>query len=83
MINAVAGSISNSIFFYVYADGKKKYNFDSNHPYSWKTIIISLRSGLVAMAITAPLWTLKTRLILYRETHKYSVSHSIVYKRIV
>ena len=67
LMSAFAGSIANSIFFYVYADGKKKYNFDQNKPYSWQTMIISYRAGLVSMAITTPLWTLKTRMALYQE----------------
>ena len=29
LINMVAGSIANSIFFYAYTDGKKRYNYDS------------------------------------------------------
>ena len=34
LMNAFAGSIANSIFFYVYSDGKKRYNFDPSKPYS-------------------------------------------------
>ena len=66
-MNICAGSLANSIFFYVYTDGKKRYNYDHNNPYSMKVIWISWQSGLVAMAATTPLWTLKTRLVLYRE----------------
>ena len=66
-INIFAGSIANSIFFYVYTDGKKRYNYDPNNPYSLKTILISLRAGLVSMAATTPLWTIKTRLALFKE----------------
>jgi len=67
IINMVAGSIANSIFFYVYSDGKKRYDYDPRHPYSLKTILISMRAGLVSMFMTAPLWTIKTRMVLYRE----------------
>jgi len=28
MVNVFAGSLANSIFFYVYTDGKTRYNFD-------------------------------------------------------
>jgi len=28
VINAGAGSLANSIFFYVYSDGKERYNYD-------------------------------------------------------
>lgn len=69
-MNIIAGSIANSIFFYVYTDGKRRYNYDSTNPYSLKTIFISWRAGLAAMAVTTPLWTVKTRLILFKEkTH--------------
>ena len=67
LMNVIAGSIANSIFFYVYQDGKKKYNFDSNKPYSWETLLISYRAGIASMAITTPLWTLKTRMVLFQE----------------
>lgn len=67
IINIIAGSVANSIFFYIYTDGKRRYNYDPSHPYSWKTIFISWRAGLASMAITTPLWTIKTRLVLYRE----------------
>ncbi len=67
LINAVAGSIANSIFFYIYADGKKRYNYDQNKPYSMNTVFISMRAGLVSMFLTTPMWTVKTRLALYKE----------------
>ena len=70
----VAGSLANSTFFYVYTDGKKRYNYDPKQPYSLKTIFISLRAGVVAMILTAPLWTVKTRMVLYREELGISVS---------
>ena len=67
IINLIAGSIANSVFFYVYQDGKKRYDYDPKHPYSLKTIMISMRAGLVSMFVSAPLWTIKTRMVLYRE----------------
>eukprot|EP00347_Sterkiella_histriomuscorum_P013088 403366067 len=67
LVNMIAGSIANSIFFFIYSDGKKRYNFDPNHPYSLKTILISMRAGVVSMFLTTPMWTIKTRLVLYKE----------------
>lgn len=67
IINLVAGSIANSVFFYVYQDGKTRYDYDPKKPYSLKTIMISMRAGLVSMFVSAPLWTIKTRMVLYRE----------------
>jgi hypothetical protein len=76
-MNIIAGSVANSIFFYVYTDGKKRYNYDPDNPYSWKVIWISWRSGLVSMAITTPLWTVKTRMVLYKEQTGITVNLSI------
>ena len=64
-MNAFAGSVANSIFFYFYSDGKKRYNFDPDKPYSLKTMAISYRAGLCATCITMPFWTVKTRVILF------------------
>ena len=74
-MNIVAGSIANSVFFYVYSDGKKRYNYDPDHPYSLKTVFISMRAGLASMFITTPMWTVKTRLVLCKEHPGISVSH--------
>ena len=74
LMNVVAGSVANSIFFYVYTDGKKRYHFDPQHPYSFKTVLISLRAGLVSMLLTGPMWAVKTRVILCKEHHGLSVS---------
>ncbi len=30
MVNIFAGSLANSIFFYVYTDGKTRYSYDQN-----------------------------------------------------
>ena len=67
VLTSCAGSFANSIFFYVYQDGKKRYNFDSSNPYSWKTILISQRAGIVSMFISCPLWTVRTRVALFQE----------------
>lgn len=75
IISLFAGSIANSIFFYVYADGKKRYKYDNERPYSLNTVLISMRAGLVSMFLTAPLWTVKTRMVLYREQVGLSVSN--------
>ena len=64
-MNAFAGSIANSVFFYAYSDGKKRYGYDQNNPYSWKTMMISYRAGICAMVVTTPLWTVKTRMALF------------------
>lgn len=73
VVNIIAGSVANSIFFYVYQDGKKRYNYDPKQPYSMKTILISMRAGLVSMFLTTPMWTVKTRLVLYKEQTGLSV----------
>ena len=65
VLNAGAGALANSIFFYVYVDGKKRYNIDPNNPYSYKTILNSYQSGICSMVITTPLWTVKTRVALF------------------
>ena len=67
MVNIIAGSIANSIFFYVYADGKNRYHFDANKPGEWTTILISMRAAIVAQILTIPFWVVKTRLALYKE----------------
>ena len=68
-MNMFAGSLANSLFFYVYTDGKKRYNYDPSKPNSWTTVIISLRASLVSMIVCCPFWAIKTRLGLYRESH--------------
>ena len=66
-LSIFAGSVANSIFFYVYADGKKRYNYDPQQPTSWKTLWISYRAGFFAMLVTTPMWTVKTRTVLFQE----------------
>ncbi len=79
LINMIAGSIANSVFFAMYQDGKTRYGFDPNNPDTLKTIIISWRSGLISMAITAPLWTIKTRMITFREAQDMSAFKQLHY----
>ena len=66
-MNIIAGSLANSIFFWVYADGKSRYNFNANRPGDWTTIFISIRAAIVAQVLTIPFWVVKTRLALYKE----------------
>jgi hypothetical protein len=73
-MNVVAGSIANSVFFYVYTDGKKRYAYDPKRPYSLTTVLISMRAGLASMFVTSPMWTVKTRVILCKEYSGISVS---------
>ena len=68
MVNIFAGSFANSVFFFVYTDGKVRYNYDPSKPNSLITILISLRASLVAMILTTPFWVVKTRLALFKET---------------
>lgn len=75
-MNIFAGSVANSLFFYVYEDGKKRHGFDSKQPYSWRTALISYKAGLVSMAVTTPLWTVKTRMILFQEYGNRESVHS-------
>ena len=67
IVNITAGSIANSIFFYMYTDGKHRYNYDPSNPNSWTTVIISLRASIVAIILTTPMWVVKTRLALFKE----------------
>ena len=30
LVNILAGSLANSVFFFVYTDGKTRYNFDAS-----------------------------------------------------
>ena len=61
-----ADLLANSIFFYLYANGKKRYGYDQSNPYGIKGVFISYRAGLASMFVTAPLWTIKTRMVLLK-----------------
>jgi hypothetical protein len=73
IVNLGAGSLANMCFFYIYQDGKRRYQYDQTNPNSWQTIFISLRAGLISMFISAPFWTVKTRMVLYREQFNVNV----------
>merc|ERR1711990_664201 len=60
-----------------YSDGKKRYGFDQNKPYSWQTMAISYRAGIASMAVTTPFWTVKTRLALYQEKLQNAQKHPL------
>lgn len=82
-MNIVAGSIANSLFFYIYQDGKKRYEFDPNNPYALKTLLISYRAGIISMAVTAPLWTVKTRMALFKDHEQRKMSSRQIFRIIV
>ena len=67
-INIFAGSIANAIFFSVYADGKRRYVKEGDSVHSLNTALVSLRAGVVSMISTTPIWVVKTRLALFKET---------------
>ena len=67
LVNIFAGSLANSIFFFVYTDGKVRYNYDPAKPDSMLTVMISLRASLISMFVTTPFWVVKTRLALYKD----------------
>ena len=66
LVNIIAGSIANSIFFYVYRDGQVRYGYDPQNPEAMKTVLISLRAALISMFCTTPMWVVKTRLALFK-----------------
>ena len=78
LVNVFAGSLANSIFFFVYTEGKAKYNYDPQNPNSMTTVVISLRASIVSMVLTTPFWVVKTRLALYKE-HKKATSASVIW----
>ena len=64
-INMVGNTLSNLIFFTIYADGKKRYNYSRENSPFWLTAFISMRAGVGTMLITNPIWVVKTRTMLY------------------
>jgi len=78
MINIIAGSIAQSVFFAVYNDGKTRYGYDKNNPLSLTTAFISFKAGVVGMTATTPLWVMKTRLALNRDQAEHGVG--IIYR---
>ena len=79
LVNILAGSLANSIFFYVYADGKNRYSYDANNPRSFITIMISIRAALTAQILTIPFWVVKTRLALYKERGTETSRGGLIY----
>jgi hypothetical protein len=65
VINGAGNSLAMTIFFGLYQEGKRRYDHDAQNPFSWKTVFISLRAGMVTMASTTPLWAVKTRMALF------------------
>ena len=63
--NIVANSVSGGVFFFMFEDGKKVYNYTRETSPLWLTIWISLRAGLATMILVNPIWWVKTRVILH------------------
>ena len=63
--NIVANSVSGGVFFFMFEDGKKVYNYTRETSPLWLTIWISLRAGLATMVLVNPIWCVKTRVILH------------------
>ena len=68
-MNLIIKTISSSLFFYLYDDGKKRYGYDPKDPYGYKTMLIGLRASIICKIFNAPLFTIRTRLALFQE-HK-------------
>ncbi len=64
-INMIANCVANMIFFTIYADGKKRYNYSREHSTLAETTFISMRAGFLTMLITNPIWVIKVRTMLY------------------
>jgi hypothetical protein len=64
-INILANAVSGGIFFGIFADGKKRYNYERETAPLWLTMWISLRAGLVTMTLVNPIWCIKTRVTLH------------------
>jgi len=80
LITFAATSVANIVFFYVYSQGKKAYNYDAATSPYWHSWIISARSSLTSTTITMPLWTLKTRVILHLGRESLSQTRGIYYR---
>lgn len=53
-ITMFTSSLNKFIFFYVYTEGKTRYNYDPNNPKSWTGLFISARASLVAKTVGTP-----------------------------
>ena len=65
MLNGFAGSTANAVFFYFYQDGKKRYKVENRDPTSLEIMAVSFRASVISMVTTTPMWTTRTRLVLY------------------
>ena len=61
----IGNCLSNIIFFTIYADGKKRYNYSRETSSLGLTTFISMRAGVLTMLVTNPIWVIKTRTMLY------------------
>ena len=66
-------------YAFSYGIGKTHYKLDERKWYSPITLWISFLSGIVSTSVTTPIWTLKTRIILYRnEENRYYRSNQLL-----
>ena len=64
-VNMVGNCLANVIFFGLFADGKKRYNYSRETSTLGETVFISMRAGMLTMLVTNPIWVLKTRTMLH------------------
>jgi len=64
-INMVGNTVSNILFFTIYADGKKRYNYSWETSDFYLTVFIAMRAGMLTMLVTNPIWVLKTWTMLH------------------
>jgi len=64
-INMIGNCMANILFFTIYADGKKRYNYSRETSSLGLTTFISMRAGFLTMLVTNPIWVLKTRTMLH------------------
>mmetsp|Transcript_9042 Transcript_9042/g.15291 ORF Transcript_9042/g.15291 Transcript_9042/m.15291 type:complete len:109 (+) Transcript_9042:233-559(+) len=67
VLNGLSGSIANSVFFYMYQDGKKRYGYDHSDPSITQTLLITSRASFISTFISTPIWTIRTRMVLFQE----------------
>ena len=64
-VNILANALSGGMFFYLFGEGKKRYNYDRETSPLWLTIWLGFRAGFVTMFIVTPVWCVKTRVTLH------------------